>query len=110
MTDTVSLGSCPTCGGPAQFIGDVAAADARSWHGVTVREVKLPNVDEDLGGGWALVVLDSVRTLRNRARRWRAYAVKPNPAGGAYVDQETGFGPDPSAAYLALRSAIEARP
>jgi hypothetical protein len=103
QTDTVSLGTCPTCGGPAQFIGDAPAADGHTWHGVTVREVRLPNVDEDLGGGWRLLELFNHGLRNPPQKRWDARATKD------WRDQVEAFGETPSAAYLALRSAIEAR-
>jgi hypothetical protein len=104
--EPISLGSCPTCGGPAQFID--ARDDPTTHYETIVREVKLPNVDEDLGDHWRLrgIVEDSTRRGR---RRWHAWASRPNPSGHAIHVTEGGDGTDPSAAYLALRTAIEAR-
>lgn len=92
--ETISLGSCPACGGPAQFI---------ATPGTAVRHVALPNIDEDLGGGWVLRELHNHGLLNPPWRQWEARATNRRP------DQIEAFGDSPAAAYLALRSAIEAR-
>jgi hypothetical protein len=108
----ISVGSCPTCGGPAQFIDDCGKGGDCDCPSV-VREVRLPNIDEDLGGGWMLTGLDRL----GRRGAWRATALrngpypglaKPVPLGGP-DNRQTSYGDSPAAAYLALRSAIEAR-
>ena len=113
--DTVSLGSCPDCGGPAQFIAPSSHANGCTapLSGIcicsesSVRAVALPNVDEDLGGGWVLRELKNRGLLTRPERRWVAEAHVARPSGG--LDMEYGWADSPSAAYLALRSAIEAR-
>lgn len=102
--ETVALGSCPACGGPAQFIAVPGTA-------VDYRHVALPNIDEDLGRGWQFRTLlhgKFGKTLGN----WQAKAWRRRPAAGggwAGLDIEHAFGDSPAAAYLALRTAIEAR-
>lgn len=117
--ETVAVGSCPTCGGPAQFIGPVSHANGCTARigGVcicsetTVRHVALPNIDEDLGGGWRLsgIEWDAHESAAERpawrARAWKAW--KPSFFAGRSF--ERAFGDTPAAAYLALRTAIEAR-
>lgn len=107
----ISLGSCPTCGGPAQFIdpdvlpglGYVPAGPEPA--AIVVRHVELPNIDEDLGGGWRLTGIDRLLQVLDPDRAWRAGAQDR----GRLPDVEYGFGDTPSAAYLALKSAIEKR-
>lgn len=140
--DTVSVGSCPACGGPAQFIADTTCptCSGAGWVAATTadplpsgepgepyqvqqtcddcggagrlpslaRHVALPNIDEDLGGGWVLRDLKNRGLLARPERRWVAEAHVARPSGGP--DMEYGFAATPSAAYLALRTAIEARP
>jgi len=172
-TDTISLGSCPVCHGPAQFIANPdpaahpsgcefltgglcrcstpdfrealaeglhkamcygpttlhnrlacerplvylnianAAADHPAvavfqGHG-TVREVRLPNIDEDLGDGWVLTLIDRLTKPERGDDTWRATARLRFESNGPRHEYEFGYGESPSAAYLALRTAIEAR-
>ena len=169
--DTISIGSCPVCHGPAQFIANPdpathasgcefltggpcrcstpdfrealaeglhkamcygpatlhnrlacerplvylsianAAADHPAvavfqGHG-TVREVRLPNIDEDLGDGWRLQRIES-----NHIGGWIAMGRIPGELTLSALEARKwtrGVGETPSAAYLALRTAIEAR-
>jgi len=96
--EPISLGSCPTCGGPVQSIAVPGTA-------LRHRQVRLPNIDEDLGGGWMLTGVDRLLHVLAPERTWRAGAQDR----GRLPDVEYGFGDSPSAAYLALRTAIEAR-
>ena len=112
---TVSVGSCPTCHGPAQFVipeGTVHAADCSfGREGLCnctppdVREVRLPNIDEDLGDGWKLAGIGPIRAALAPERSWRATAMDRD----RQLDTEIGFGDSPSQAYLALRTAVEKR-
>jgi len=106
----VSVGSCPSCGGPAQFVVPADTihssdcpfpSDLCSCRDPEIREVKLPNIDEDLGDGWKL---DSLLTWAAMPgpKRYRAFAMRPGKPGAE------GFGESPSQAYLALLTAIEA--
>jgi hypothetical protein len=101
--DTVSLGSCPTCGGPAQFVG------GPGFDGTEYREVRLPNIDEDLGGmpptEWHLLDITRAAHPFMSEWTWRATARDRD----RMPDVEYGWGDSPSAAYLALRTAIEKR-
>lgn len=100
--ETVALGSCPACGGPAQFIGD--GPEPQTYiGGLSYRHVALPNIDEDLGDGWVLREIYNHGLLNPPWRQWEARATNRRP------DQIEAFGDSPAAAYLALRSAIEAR-
>lgn len=112
-TEMISLGSCPTCRGPAQFIApETNHASGCEYpsgglcHCSTpeVRYVHLPNIDEDLGDGWRFDSLLTWSVLSGNHRRYRALAISTTGL------QLEGFGDSPSQAYLALRTAIEARP
>lgn len=104
--ETIALGSCPACGGPAQFIAD-EPAPLTYIAGLSYRHVALPNIDEDLGGGWRLSGIEwsAVEASRNLPA-WSARGWKPD--GGAH-SFEVARADTPAAAYLALRTAIEAR-
>lgn len=118
----VSLGSCPTCTGPAQFMipeGTVHAPSCSFFDSVAgalaglcncstsdVRHVALPNIDADLGDGWKLYELIA-NGSRPASHRWQATGLRDDESR-SYEDL-SAFGDTPSQAYLALRSAIEAR-
>lgn len=139
--DTVSLGSCPTCHGPAQFIAQLTCptCDGAGWTAETtadplpsgepgepyqvqrtcddcggkgllsgVRHVELPNIAEDLGGGWTLMEISRLLLGNRDGFQWRAIAEHLD--GAKRGDIEYGWDDSPAAAYLALRTAIEARP
>lgn len=95
--DTVSLGSCPVCHGPVQFL----SADEGTQ---SCREVRLPNIDEDLGGGWHLTDIYRMLQVSAPERTWRA------GAQDRFRLVLYGWGDSPSTAYLALRTVIENRP
>jgi hypothetical protein len=113
--ESIEVGPCPTCGGPAQFVqvdADVPlptdATPEQLANMSAVVAVELPNVREDLGDEWSFEVRP-----RLPDNRWYAVASRTRlsndgrPTGG--LDFEYGFGNSPTAAYLALRSAIEGR-
>lgn len=117
--ETIAVGSCPTCGGPAQVIDrmssrDVEALKAKLGPGADVfpsvdyRHIRLANVDEDLGVGWRLTVIAPSYRNAGADTRWYATAARSRERGG--VDVEYGFGETPAEAYLALRTTIERRP
>ena len=109
MTDMIFVGSCPVCGGPAQFIeGGVTDPNDRSNTGahtpssLTVRAVELPNIDEDLGDGWRLRELHNHGLLNPPDRRWEARATHDG-----LPDQAEAFGDTPGAAYLAISTHVK---
>ena len=111
-TETISLGSCPTCSGPVQFIAPETghASGCEYPNGLCrcstslVRRVHLPNIDEDLGNGWRLSGLDwSALAAEKGEAPWTARGWHPH-RGFVQVAADT-----PSDAYLGLRTGIGTR-
>lgn len=107
--EVVSVGSCSSCGGPVRFLD--ARDDPTALYETTERHIRLPNIDEDLGGGWVLDWLGRSWIAPTADHRYMARATRP---AGTWpttllVELAHGHGDSPSAAYLALRTAIEAR-